>query len=122
MYTATSSVLLGAGAGAGRNTLSQYRYTPCYTLLIFHPYLYIVAIVQRRARKGGRSMSESNILDSLEKFKAKYAWDKSLVTGQPALSARAVEQEPYPNNSIEEFLAHARRAERAENASSAGVL
>ena len=122
MYTATSSVLLGAGAGAGRNTLSQYCYTPCYTLLIFHPYPYIVAIVQRRARKGGRSMSESNILDSLEKFKAKYAWDKSLVTGQPALSARAVEQEPYPNNSIEEFLAHARRAERAENASSAGVL
>lgn len=49
-------------------------------------------------------MSESNILDSLEKFKAKYAWDKSLVTGQPAPSARG--RSPlYPDNSIEEFLA-----------------
>ena len=67
-------------------------------------------------------MSESKVHTALMEFKAKYAWDKSLVTGQPALSARAVEQEPYPNNSIEEFLAHARRAERAENASSAGVL
>ena len=49
-------------------------------------------------------MSESNILDSLEKFKAKYAWDKSLVTAMPAPSARG--RSPlYPDNSIEEFLA-----------------
>ena len=55
-------------------------------------------------------MSESNILDSLEKFKAKYAWDKSLVTGQPALSARAVEQEPY----LVRISAAKRLRERAE--------
>ena len=55
--------------------------------------------------KGERSMSESNILDSLEKFKAKYAWDKSLVTGQPAPSAQRWHIPQYQNNSIEEFLA-----------------
>jgi len=65
-------------------------------------------------------MSESNILDSLEKFKAKYAWDKSLVTGQSASSARG--QSPlYPDNSIEEFLALSVLVEDA-GARPAGVL
>ena len=63
-------------------------------------------------------MSESNILDSLEKFKARYAWDKSLVTGQPAPSARR--RSPlYPDNSIEEFLV---LSVLVEDVSPAGVL
>jgi hypothetical protein len=66
-------------------------------------------------------MSESNVLDSLEKFKAKYAWDKSLVTGQPAPSAQrgAVKRQLFPDNSIEEFLA---LSVLVEDISPAGVL
>ena len=65
-------------------------------------------------------MSESNVLDSLEKFKAKYAWDKSLVTGQPAPSAReAAKRQLFPDNSIEEFLA---LSVLVEDVSPAGVL
>jgi hypothetical protein len=63
-------------------------------------------------------MSESNILDSLRTFKAKYAWDKSLVIGQSAPSAYG--QSPlYFDNSIEEFLA---LSVLVEDVSPAGVL
>ena len=64
-------------------------------------------------------MSESNILDSLEKFKAKYAWDKSLVTAMPAPSAHAAKRQLFPDNSIEEFLA---LSVLVEDVSPAGVL
>jgi hypothetical protein len=66
-------------------------------------------------------MSESNILDSLSKFKTKYAWDKSLVTGQPAPSAQRGQSPLYLDNSIEEFLALSVLVEDA-GASPAGVL
>jgi len=68
-------------------------------------------------------MSESNILDSLNKFKTKYAWDKSLVTGQPAPSAQRWHIPQYQNNSIEEFLAFSILVEdEDEGVSPAGVL
>ena len=73
--------------------------------------------------KGERSMSESNILDSLRTFKAKYAWDKSLVTGQPAPSAQRWHIPQYQNNSIEEFLALSILVEDEDKGvSPAGVL
>jgi hypothetical protein len=47
-------------------------------------------------------MSESKILQSLEEFKNKYAWDKSLITGHSAPSvARA---RPMPDSSIQDYL------------------
>jgi hypothetical protein len=55
-------------------------------------------------------MSESNILDSLEKFKAKYAWDKSLVTGQPAPSARLLEVD----SSIQDYLQDMQAARQSD--------
>jgi len=64
-------------------------------------------------------MSESNILDSLRTFKAKYAWDKSLVIGQPAPSAQRGQSPLYLDNSIEEFLA---LSVLIEDVSPAGVL
>ena len=66
-------------------------------------------------------MSESNILDSLRTFKVKYAWDKSLMTGQPAPSAQRGQSPLYFDNSIEEFLALSVLVEDA-GARPAGVL
>ena len=105
---------------------------PIYALAIpLYPTLYPIdflplSIYSRHSAarvrgKGERSMSESNILDSLRKFKAKYAWDKSLVTGQPAPSAQRGQSPLYPDNSIEEFLALSVLVEDA-GASPAGVL
>jgi len=90
-----------AGRGAAQEGIALYN-TPLYTIVILP--LSIYSSSSARAYGGGRSdiMSESKILQSLEDFKNKYAWDKSLLTGHSAPSvARA---RPMPDSSIQDYL------------------
>jgi hypothetical protein len=56
-------------------------------------------------------MSESKILQSLEEFKNKYAWDKSLLTGHFAPSAQVA---PEADSSIEDYLREAQAAQQSD--------
>lgn len=59
-------------------------------------------------------MSESNVFTALKQFKAKYAWDKSLVTGHTPAPDAATCGEVYANTSMWDFvaLAQTRESER----------
>jgi hypothetical protein len=58
-------------------------------------------------------MIESKILQSLEDFKIKYAWDKSLLTGQPTHSvARAADE--LEDSSIRDYLRFAQASQQSD--------
>lgn len=56
-------------------------------------------------------MSESAILQSLESFKKKYAWDKSLITGH---SAPSVARAPVADSSIQDYLREMQAAQQSD--------
>jgi hypothetical protein len=58
-------------------------------------------------------MSESNVFTALKQFKAKYAWDKSLVTGHTPAPGAATCGEVYANTSMWDFVALAQTRESA---------
>lgn len=55
-------------------------------------------------------MSESKIVAAIERFKADYAWDKSLITPSESAPNRPALDTSYGSNYLEEFM----RSEQAK--------